>query len=61
MRADPFKRGERIYASGFLTGVVCTGFIKRDHKGREVIMIEFDLTRNRMWFPLDRIMKDYDL
>lgn len=61
MAVSRFKKGERIYAAGFLTGVVLTGFVRLGAKGRDEIMVEFDMTRHRMWFPLERITKDYDL
>lgn len=61
MSAESFKRGERIYAAGFLRGEICTGIVRRDSKNRDTIMVKFDMTGHRMWFPFDRITKDYDL
>lgn len=62
MAADnKFKRGDRIYASGWLTGVIITGLVKKNKKGEPMIMVELDTSRTRMWWSIGRITKDYDL
>lgn len=56
-----FKRGQRVYLAGWLISVVCTGFIKKDRLGNPFILVELDKSRARMWWPLDRVMQDFDL